>query len=95
MNIEFKEKSPASVIQDEIIMIDGVKVGEMKAYKRDWGISYHASFKLSADTVYFIQGHAVAKEQAIINAIENGKRIATEALAEIYQLEIKLNGGAL
>jgi len=95
MNIEFKEKSPASVIQNEVIMIDGVQVGEMNAHKRDWGTSYHASFKLSADTVYFIQGHAATKEQACINAIENGKRIATEALTEIYQLEIKLNGGAL
>ncbi len=91
MNIQFKKMGFQEVDEEEDLVVNGKVVGYMKTYVRESKYRYHAGFKLNGGSLGLIQGHGSTKEEAILAAIETGKKDSLTLLESIAALEIKLS----
>jgi hypothetical protein len=91
VNIKFQTKPLREVDCEEDLVVNGEVVGYMKTYVRESKNRYHAGFKLKGGLLGLIQGHGETKEEAILAAIETGKKDSLTLLESIAALETKLS----
>jgi hypothetical protein len=88
MNVTFKSKLKEDVLREEHIIVGGEVVGEM--LERTTGSRYHAVFNVAGGNIGLIQGFGPTKEEAIQNAVSEGRIEVSLRTETINQLAKKL-----
>lgn len=93
MNFELKPSDPRPVVEEKIF-IDGDEVGEIRIcheYREGHRLRYHVMFRTRGLIGHLlVQGHGGTKEEAILDAIECGRREGKVLLDFTEDLAIKL-----
>jgi hypothetical protein len=90
MNLELKPAIPATERQEDII-VNGEKVDYAKISEKEGGyLRYHVGFNLKGGLLGLIQGHGATLEEAVIEAIDRGRRDSLLLLSSIDELAQKL-----
>lgn len=90
MNVLFKEPGAVVLAKEDIVVAGKVEGFMETSESRSFGSRFHAGIKLPG-TLGLIQGFGETKEEALLNAIEIGRRDAHRALEEIDLFEFRLN----